>query len=234
MCASPRYVTIPPPPPPQPIQPIQIKSVQSYVGKSMVRYHPPPPPTHPTHPTYPNQIGMVVCMQVQGMLSSPPHPPHPPIQPVFGGCMQVQGMLPPPTPPHPPTHPTHPSNLYWEDVCKSKVCYHPPPPHPPTHPTQRGASERKTEAQVIHARRKWERGTSEKKCEEQVRVLPILMCDPSMCIWGIGPIWGGTRFKSIHYRFLFFKNLGRIQNTEKMVTKQFLRGGKACFQFVLL
>ena len=92
----------------------------------------------------------------------------------------------------------NPSNLYWEDVCKSKVCYHPPPtqpiqpivcvqvqgmssspppphpPTPPTHPTypsrirmvvlyaspryviippttQRGASERKTEAQVIHS-----------------------------------------------------------------------------------
>ena len=67
----------------------------------------PPPPTHPAHPTYPNRIRMVVCMQVQGMLSS--HPTHP-------------------TP--------NPSNLYWEDVCKSKVCYHPPQPTPPTQPTQ--------------------------------------------------------------------------------------------------
>ena len=124
----------------------------------------PSPPTHPTHPTYPHQIRLVVCMQVQGMLPSPPThptrigrmcasplpsphptypnpygrmcaspryliilPPHPPNP--LGGCMQVQGML--PSPPHPT-----------------------PPTHPPTHPTQRGASERKTEAQVIHARRK--------------------------------------------------------------------------------
>ena len=57
----------PHPPTPQPIQPIQIESVWSYVCKSKVCHHHPP-----THPTYPNRIRMVVCMQVQGMLSSPP------------------------------------------------------------------------------------------------------------------------------------------------------------------
>ena len=170
MYASPRYVTHT-----QPIQrPIQIKSVQSYVCKSKVRYHP-HPPTHPTHPTYPNQIGMVICMQVQGMLSSPPtHPTHPSNLYWEDVCKSKVCYHPPP--PHPPTHPTHPSNLYWEDVCKSKVCYHPPPPHPPTplneaqvrEKPRRGASDT-CEAQV-RARHKWEkmRGASESPAGENV------------------------------------------------------------------
>ena len=46
-------------------------------------------------------------------------------------------------------------------VCTEAVCTN-----------QLGASETKTEAQVIHDRRKWERGASETKCEAQVRALP--------------------------------------------------------------
>ena len=46
-------------------------------------------------------------------------------------------------------------------VCTEAVCTN-----------QLGASETKTEAQVMHDRRKWERGASETKCEAQVRALP--------------------------------------------------------------
>ena len=131
-------------------------------GKSKVRYHPPHPP-------------LGGCMQVQGTLSSPPTHPTQTIQPVLAGCVQVQGML--PSPPTHPTHPTYPHQIRMV-VCvqvQGTLSSHTTPPthpthptcigrmyaspryvtiHPPTRPTQRGASERKTEAQVIHARRK--------------------------------------------------------------------------------
>ena len=106
---------------------------------------------HPLQPTQPIQPVLGGCMQVQGMLpksntygrmcASPryviiPPPPHPPTPPNLSkwnpyGSMYASPryVIIPPNSPHPP-NPPNPSNLYWEDVCKSKVCYHPPPPSP--------------------------------------------------------------------------------------------------------
>ena len=71
MYASPRYVIMPPNPPHPPNHPTHPTCIgRMYASPRYVII--PPPPTHPTHPTYPNRIRMVVCMQVQGMLSSPP------------------------------------------------------------------------------------------------------------------------------------------------------------------
>ena len=242
MCASPRYVTIPHPPPnpsnllksnlygsmmqvqgmlscppphpthptTQPIQPVlggcmQVQGMLPSPHPAHPTYpnhirtvvcvqvqgtlsSPPPPPTHPTHPTYPNQIRTVVCVQVQGTLSSPPPPTHPPTHPTYPNrigmvvCMQVQGMS---SSPPPPTHPPNPSNLSKSNPYGSMYASPRYVIIPPT--TQRGASERKTEAQVIHARRKWERGTSEKKCEAQVRVLPVGKTLPKIALYSSVP-----------------------------------------------
>ena len=137
-----------PPHLPTPTQRYVCACTVANVCKSKVCYHPHPNP----------KVCACVCVQLgQGMLPSPPHPPtpnHPPTPTqryvcVYGWkCMQVQGML--------------PSQCTVGNVCKSKVCYHPHPTHPPTPPTptppthtnQRGTSERKTEAQVRHARHK--------------------------------------------------------------------------------